>query len=78
MLCRVLMERLPERVTTIYLANPSLSRDDILYAIADELTLVVPENARTATVLRALHTHLIQSFSDGKQVVVLIDEEVLN
>jgi MSHA biogenesis protein MshM len=74
MLCRVLMERLPERVTTIYLANPSLSRDDILYAIADELTLVVPENARTATVLRALHTHLIQSFSDGKQVVVLIDE----
>ena len=74
MLCRVLMERLPEKVTTIYLANPSLSRDDILYAIADELTLVVPENSRTATVLRALHTHLIQSFSEGKQVVVLIDE----
>ena len=74
MLCRVLMERLPEKVTTIYLANPSLSRDDILYAIADELTLAVPENSRTATVLRALHTHLIQSFSEGKQVVVLIDE----
>lgn len=50
MLCRVLMERLPEKVTTIYLANPSLSRDDILYAIADELTIAVPENSRTATV----------------------------
>jgi hypothetical protein len=37
MLCRVLMERLPETVTIVYLANPSLSRDDILYAIADEL-----------------------------------------
>ncbi|MBP6110214.1 MAG: AAA family ATPase [Rhodocyclaceae bacterium] len=74
MLCRVLMERLPEKVTTIYLANPSLSRDDILYAIADELTIAVPENSRTATVLRSLHTHLIQSFSEGKQVVVLIDE----
>ena len=74
MLCRVLMERLPEKVTTIYLANPSLSRDDILYAIADELTLEFPENARTATVLRSLHTHLIESFGEGKQVVVLIDE----
>jgi MSHA biogenesis protein MshM len=74
MLCRVLMERLPDKVTTIYLANPSLSRDDILYAIADELNLPIAENARTATVLRSLHTHLIDSFSEGRQVVVLIDE----
>ncbi len=42
MLCRVLMERLPDKVTIIYLANPSLSRDDILYAIADELRLTYP------------------------------------
>jgi len=74
MLCRVLMERLPETVTIIYLANPSLSRDDILYAIADELRLEVPESARTSVVLRALQDHLIKSFSEGRQVVVLIDE----
>src|SRR6266571_2814219 len=36
MLCRVLMERLPQTVETIYLANPSLSRDEILFAIGDE------------------------------------------
>jgi type II secretory pathway predicted ATPase ExeA len=35
MLCRVLIERLPATVETIYLANPSLSRDEILFAIAD-------------------------------------------
>ncbi len=74
MLCRVLMERLPENVTIIYLANPSLSRDDILYAIADELGLNVPENARSSAVMRALQDHLIKSFSEGRQVVVLIDE----
>jgi type II secretory pathway predicted ATPase ExeA len=74
MLCRVLMERLPENVTIIYLANPSLSRDDILYAIADELRLDVPESARSSVVLRALQDHLIKSFSEGRQVVVLIDE----
>jgi type II secretory pathway predicted ATPase ExeA/septal ring-binding cell division protein DamX len=74
MLCRVLMERLPENVTIIYLANPSLSRDDILYAISDELGLNVPENARSSAVMRALQDHLIKSFSEGRQVVVLIDE----
>ena len=74
MLCRVLMERLPEFVTIIYLANPSLSRDDILYAIADELGLEVPGNARSSAVMRALQDHLIQSFGKGRQVVVLIDE----
>ena len=74
MLCRVLMERLPETVTIIYLANPSLSRDDILYTIADELRLDIPENARSSAVLRALQDHLIKSFGEGRQVVVLIDE----
>src|SRR3990172_1883569 len=39
MLCRVLMERLPKNVETIYLANPSLSRDEILFEIAEELQL---------------------------------------
>lgn len=74
MLCRVLMERLPDNVTTLYLANPSLSRDDILYAIADELRLDIPDNARNATVLRSLQDYLIRSFSEGRQIVVLIDE----
>ena len=74
MLCRVLMERLPETVTIIYLANPSLSRDDILYAIADELRLDVPDNARSSVVMRSLYDHLITSYGEGRQVVVLIDE----
>ena len=37
MLCRMLLERLPANVETLYLANPSLSRGEILGAIADEL-----------------------------------------
>ena len=39
MLCRVLMERLPGHVDTIFLSNPSLAREEILYAIADELKI---------------------------------------
>ncbi|HMX15216.1 MAG TPA: AAA family ATPase [Rhodocyclaceae bacterium] len=74
MLCRVLMERLPEKVVTIYLANPSLSRDDILYALADELEIPVADSARATLLLRALQERLIELYSAGRQVVVLIDE----
>lgn len=74
MLCRVLMERLPESVVVVYLANPSLSRDDILYALADELGIEVLEQSRTATVMRTLQEHLVGLYSEGKQVVALIDE----
>ncbi|MDP1605190.1 MAG: AAA family ATPase [Rhodocyclaceae bacterium] len=74
MLCRVLMERLPEHVVTIYLANPSLSREDILYALADELAITVPEHSRVNTVMRALQEKLVALYAAGQQVVVLIDE----
>src|SRR5882724_10122039 len=73
MLCRVLMERLPATVETIYLANPSLSRDEILFAIGDELKLELGKD-RTTRVLRALQEHLIRLFGEGRRVVVLIDE----
>ena len=74
MLCRVLMERLPANVSIVYLANPSLARDDILYAIADELQLEIPEHTRLSSILRTLQEHLIKLYAEGRQVVVLIDE----
>lgn len=74
MLCRVLMERLPKTVAIVYLANPSLSRDDILYAIADELNLKLPEGMRSSSVIRALQDHLIQLYAEGKRIVILVDE----
>ncbi len=73
MLCRVLMERVPETVETIYLANPSLSRDEILYAIADDLGLDLA-GQRTTAALKTLHQALIERYAAGKRVVVLIDE----
>jgi MSHA biogenesis protein MshM len=73
MLCRVLMERLPATVETIYLANPSLSRDEILFAIGDELKLQL-EKDRPTRIIRALQEHLLHLFGQGRRVVVLIDE----
>ncbi len=73
MLCRVLMERLPAHVETIYLATPSLARDEILHAIADELELKLPEGRMTVA-LRELQEHLIRLYAAGRRVVTLIDE----
>src|SRR5712671_7830565 len=73
MLCRVLMERLPAHVETIYLATPSLARDEILHAIADELVLKLPDG-RMTVVLRELQEQLIRLYAAGRRVVVLIDE----
>ena len=73
MLCRVLMERLPGEVETVFLANPSYSRAEILQAIAEELG-VRPAEGSTTLGLRDLHAHLIEIYATGRRVVVLIDE----
>jgi type II secretory pathway predicted ATPase ExeA/septal ring-binding cell division protein DamX len=73
MLCRVLMERLPPEVDTIYLATPSLARDEILHAIGDELELSFSQERRTVA-LRELQEHLIRLYGAGRRVVILIDE----
>ena len=73
MLCRVLMERLPKEVETIYLATPSLAKDEIIHAIGDDLKLAFSQERRTVA-LRELQEHLIELYGKGKRVVVLIDE----
>jgi MSHA biogenesis protein MshM len=73
MLCRVLMERLPDTVETIYLAVPSLTRDEMLATIAAELDIDTT-GANVTKLMRSLQEKLIEIHSQGRQVVCLIDE----
>ena len=73
MLCRMLLERLPDQVETLYLANPSLSRHEILGAIADELGIPA-EGKATHSLTRTLQEALITRHARGQRVVLLIDE----
>jgi type II secretory pathway predicted ATPase ExeA len=73
MLCRVLMERLPQKVETIYLAVPSLTRDEMLAAIAVDLGIDAA-GANTTKLVRALQEKLIEIHASGRSVVALIDE----
>ncbi len=72
-LCRVMMERLPAEVETVFLANPSYSRSEILLAIAEELGLPA-RNDPSVPALRALQEKLLELYAAGKRVVVMIDE----
>lgn len=73
MLCRMLLAKLPEHVETAYLATPSLSREDVLQAIADELKIEIA-GSRPHQMMRALQEHLLDIHASGRQIVVLIDE----
>ena len=74
MLCRVLQARLPRSVETVYLANPSVSPDEILHAIAVELQLPIGRDAGRLVVMHALNEYLLRRHAEGRQVVVFVDE----
>lgn len=73
MLCRMLLERLPTEVESLYLAHPSLSRSEILGAIADDLGIPAGDKT-THSLVRALQDALVARYAAGKRVVLLIDE----
>ena len=74
MLCRVLQTRLPANVETVYLANPSVSPEEILHAIAFEMQLRVPKDASRLEVMHALNDYLVERHSQQRQVVVFVEE----
>jgi type II secretory pathway predicted ATPase ExeA len=74
MLCRMLQSRLPGEIEQVYLANPSVSPEEILRAIAFELGLPIPREASRIEVMHALHDHLVKRHAEGRQVVVFVEE----
>ena len=74
MLCRVLQTRLPENVENVYLANPSVSPEEILHAIAFELQLPLARDATRLEVMHALNAYLLERHTQKRQVVVFVEE----
>ncbi len=74
MLCRMLQTLLPEKVESVYLANPSVAPEDVLHAIAFELQLDLPPDADRLRVMQVLHTYLLDRHAEGRQVVIFVEE----
>ena len=73
MLCRMLAHQLPPHVDVIYLANPTLNRHEVAYAIAGELGIDAGQR-RIDEVIRLLQADLIARHAAGKQVLLLVEE----
>ncbi len=74
MLCRMLEVELPDNVEIVYLANPGLSPENILHAIAFELQLSVTETDNRLKVMNELQKYLLARHADNRQVVVFVEE----
>lgn len=73
MLCRMLESMLPDNVEAIYLANPSLNRDEVFHAIAGELGIAT-EGKRGGEIMRLMQNCLIEKHAASMQVVLLVEE----
>jgi MSHA biogenesis protein MshM len=74
MLCHMLPTRLPPHIEIVYIANPSVSSEEILHAIAFDLQLRVERGAQRLEVMQALHDFLVERHAEGKRVVVFVEE----
>jgi type II secretory pathway predicted ATPase ExeA len=74
MLCRMLERELPANVEVVYIANPSLSPENILHAIAFDLDLAVQADTSRLEVMNRLQEYLLARHGAGRHVVVFIEE----
>jgi type II secretory pathway predicted ATPase ExeA len=74
MLCRMLSVELPDNIEVVYIANPSLTPEHILHAIAIELKLAVNASDNRLRVMQSLQQYLLKRHSENCQVVLFIEE----
>jgi len=74
MLCRMLEVRLSTDVDVIYIANPSISPDNILHVIAHELHLDINNEMSKVDVMQQIQTHLLEKHARNRQVVLFVEE----
>ena len=74
MLCRMLQQELPDSVEIIYIANPSVSAEDILFVIANELKFDIARDASKHEVVTMLQNYLLKKHAEDKQVVLFVEE----
>lgn len=74
MLCRMLEVRLSDTIDVVYIANPSLSPDNILHVIAHELELDISSDTSKLDVMQKLQNYLLKKHASNRQVVLFVEE----
>ena len=72
-LCRVFLENLDEGTEGAYIFNPRLGPKQLLKTIADELGINC-QSSDIKDLIDALNVYLIRMKTEGRRVVLLVDE----
>jgi len=74
-LCRLLLEQLPANTRVALILNPMLSPIELLEAIGKELHIPLRgKQGHQKRLIDALNVYLLQAYSEGLRVVLIIDE----
>jgi general secretion pathway protein A len=74
-ICRLLLEQLPENTRVALILNPMLSPIELLEAIGKELHIPLRgKQGHQKRLIDALNVYLLQAYSEGLRVVLIIDE----
>lgn len=74
LMSRKLAQSLGNSFEVLYLLNPRIGADKILYAIAVELGLDASQHEDKVSLLHKLHNRLLELHTRNKQTVLMIDE----
>ena len=74
MLCRMLEDGLSDDVEVVYLANPSLTPENLLHAIGFEMNLDVASDDPQLKVMHKIQDYLVEQHASGKRVVMFVEE----
>ena len=74
LLCRKLLNLVDENIVSAYIPNPFLNPTALRMALAEELGIKFARNIGQHRLLALINERLLELSSEGKQVVLLLDE----
>ncbi len=76
-LCRNLLSDLPANTDVALILNANVGEDELLQTICDELKVIYRQDASQKQLLDAINQHLLSTFAQNRQTVLIIDEAQL-
>ncbi len=74
LLCRKLLNEIPEHFVTAYIPNPYLKPDELRRAVAVELGVKHAQRMSVQLLTQRIQTRLLELHSQGHSVVLILDE----
>lgn len=74
LLCRKLLNEIPEHFVTAYIPNPYLNPDELRRAVALELGVKQAQRMSTQLLTQRIQNRLLELHSQGHSVVLILDE----